>query len=295
MLLIKNDPKYNEQWPRAVVPYKRIYGVDEPTTLHAAGERRQAVAAPAGGNAVRPGRHVEPLQARELSRRRRARRQRDGDVRRRARPSRLSRARSVQHVGERRVAQLVQSRAPTPASTPTTTFTPFASWRWSRRPTAITARKAGGCSAATRTNGCASSARFRVRKFGDDGKQPLDPDGNPDTSFLAKIPADTPFTFQTLDKRRHGAEHGADLAPGAARRDPPRLRRLPRAQPEADRLRAHRRREGRLQGLRPDASKTPLLTSKRAATSRAEVGRGERPPACASPSRREERRVSSAT
>ena len=27
----------------------------------------------------------------------------------------------------------------------------------------------------------------------------LDPDGNPDTSFLAKIPADTPFTFQTLD------------------------------------------------------------------------------------------------
>ena len=31
--------------------------------------------------------------------------------------------------------------------------------------------------------------------------QPADPDGNPDTSFLAKIPADTAFTFQTLDKR----------------------------------------------------------------------------------------------
>jgi hypothetical protein len=27
-----------------------------------------------------------------------------------------------------------------------------------------------------------------------------DADGNPDTSFLAKIPADTPFTFQTLDR-----------------------------------------------------------------------------------------------
>ena len=27
-----------------------------------------------------------------------------------------------------------------------------------------------------------------------------DPEGNPDTSFLAKIPADTPFTFQTIDK-----------------------------------------------------------------------------------------------
>ena len=30
MLLIKNDPKFNEQWPRALVPYQRIYGVDEP-------------------------------------------------------------------------------------------------------------------------------------------------------------------------------------------------------------------------------------------------------------------------
>src|SRR5262249_18514408 len=37
---------------------------------------------------------------------------------------------------------------------------------------------------------------------GEGSKQPLDPDGNPDTSFLAKIPADHSFTFQTLD--RHG-------------------------------------------------------------------------------------------
>src|SRR5204863_8176615 len=40
-----------------------------------------------------------------------------------------------------------------------------------------------------------------VRKF-DGDRQPLDPDGNPDTSFLAKIPADVAWTFQTLDK--HG-------------------------------------------------------------------------------------------
>ncbi|MGH7173964.1 MAG: TolB family protein, partial [Gemmataceae bacterium] len=33
MLLIKNDPKYNEQWPRALVPYKRIYGVEEAAKL----------------------------------------------------------------------------------------------------------------------------------------------------------------------------------------------------------------------------------------------------------------------
>jgi hypothetical protein len=44
-----------------------------------------------------------------------------------------------------------------------------------------------------------------VRKFDRGSKgseQPLDPDGNPDTSFLAKVPADVAWTFQTLDK--HG-------------------------------------------------------------------------------------------
>ena len=38
-----------------------------------------------------------------------------------------------------------------------------------------------------------------VRHF-QDGKHLVDPDGNPDTSFLARIPADVAFTFQTLDK-----------------------------------------------------------------------------------------------
>src|SRR5258705_978532 len=33
MLLIKNDPQYNESWPRALVPYKRIYGIAEPKRL----------------------------------------------------------------------------------------------------------------------------------------------------------------------------------------------------------------------------------------------------------------------
>ena len=40
-----------------------------------------------------------------------------------------------------------------------------------------------------------------LRKRDVNGNVVLDPDGNPDTSFLAKIPADTPFTFQTLDRR----------------------------------------------------------------------------------------------
>jgi hypothetical protein len=33
MLLIRSDPKFNEQWPRLLVPYERIYGVKEPKAL----------------------------------------------------------------------------------------------------------------------------------------------------------------------------------------------------------------------------------------------------------------------
>ncbi len=39
-----------------------------------------------------------------------------------------------------------------------------------------------------------------LRKPDDRGGERLDAEGNPDTSFLAKLPADTPFTFQTLDR-----------------------------------------------------------------------------------------------
>ena len=39
-----------------------------------------------------------------------------------------------------------------------------------------------------------------LRKYNFLDEPVLDPDGNPDTSFLAKIPADVPFTFQTIDK-----------------------------------------------------------------------------------------------
>ena len=62
-----------------------------------------------------------------------------------------------------------------------------------------------------------------VRKF-DDGaaSSRLDPDGNPDTSFLAKIPADQPFTFQTLDKNGmvlNMAQTWHQLRPGEVRND----------------------------------------------------------------------------
>jgi hypothetical protein len=39
-----------------------------------------------------------------------------------------------------------------------------------------------------------------LRKWDTNGAPIADAEGNPDTSFMAKIPADTPFTFQMLDK-----------------------------------------------------------------------------------------------
>src|SRR6202042_644884 len=55
-----------------------------------------------------------------------------------------------------------------------------------------------------------------------DGLQPTDPDGNPDTSFLARIPADVAFTFQTLDKYGmvlNMAQTWHQLRPGEIRND----------------------------------------------------------------------------
>jgi hypothetical protein len=60
-----------------------------------------------------------------------------------------------------------------------------------------------------------------VRKFSKEG-QTKDPDGNPDTSFLARIPADTAFTFQTLDKDGmvlNAAQTWHQLRPGEIRHD----------------------------------------------------------------------------
>src|SRR6185437_8111022 len=54
------------------------------------------------------------------------------------------------------------------------------------------------------------------------GKEPRDPDGNPDTSFLARIPADTAFTFQTIDRNGmvlNMAQTWHQVRPGEVRTD----------------------------------------------------------------------------
>ncbi len=74
----------------------------------------------------------------------------------------------------------------------------------------------------------AANERLRIlgeialRKTDASGRPVRDANGDPDTSFLAKIPADTPFTFQTLDKdglALNTSQTWHQLRPGEVRND----------------------------------------------------------------------------
>lgn len=219
MRLIKNDPRYNEQWPRAVVPYERIYGIAEPATLTPlANDGSLSSHLPAGtpfglvGTSSFYKRESYPEGAVP-----------DGGV-------------TATFAGQ-------HDRNGYHGLDPFNTSQNGASLNWfnqgadagvysnddihavrvlAMEPT--TDRHHGPRSG--RLFYSHAQERLRIlgeiplRKFDAQGIQPLDPDGNPDTSFLAKIPADTAFTFQTID--RHGmvlnmAQTWHQLRPGEVR------------------------------------------------------------------------------
>lgn len=216
MRLIRNDPKFNEQWPRAVVPYRRIYGVDQPSRLAPlANDGRLSPELPEGTPYALVG--TASLYKRES------------------------------YPGGR-----------VPDGTVTATFPgghdgngyqgldPFntaengASLNWvnqgadagrysnddihavrilAMEPTSERGRSTGPQFFSHANEQLRILGEIPVRKFTGD-RQPTDPDGNPDTSFLAKIPADTVFTFQTLDRNGmvlNMAQTWHQLRPGEVR------------------------------------------------------------------------------
>ena len=195
MLLIKNDPNYNEQWPRAVVPYKRIYGIDEPKKWVHANDGIASPQLPEGTPFGLVG--TSSLYKRESAT--------FGTV-----P-----AGSTTSVYPRNYKEKDKGAVDAFSGT---------EWNWrgqgadagrydnseihairivSFEPNAQTNAKGSHGGYPLYKNHAMERLRILgeipVRKFAD-GKQPSDPDGNPDTSFLAKIPADVAFTFQTIDK-----------------------------------------------------------------------------------------------
>ena len=199
MRLIKNDPNYNEQWPRAVVSYERIYGIKEPATISpVANDGSLSPHLPAGtpyglvGTSSMYKRESYPEGAVA-----------DGSV-------------TSTYAGD-------QNSKGYNGLNPFNTSQNGASLNWfnqgadagqyenkdihairilAMEPT--TDRHRGPDSGRLFYSHAQERLRILgeipVRKFDESGQQPVDPDGNPDTSFLAKIPADTAYTFQTLDE-----------------------------------------------------------------------------------------------
>ena len=217
MLLIKNDSNYNECWPRAVVPYSRIYGIKEPRTL------------PRLKNDGKLSKHLPegtPFALVGTS----------SFYRRESYPNGGVPLKSV-------TATYAGKNDPWKGLDAFTSHGNGMPLNWHNQgadaglysnddihavrilamePT--TARK--GANGGRRYYNHAGE-RLRVlgeiplRKF-NGGKEPLDPDKNPDTSFLAKIPADVGFTFQTIDKRGmvlNAAQTWHQLRPGEIRTD----------------------------------------------------------------------------
>ncbi|MGH7173152.1 MAG: hypothetical protein ACRELF_02285 [Gemmataceae bacterium] len=185
MLLIKNDPKYNEQWPKALVPYPRLYGILEPKMLPALrNDGKRSPSLPEGTPFGLVG--TSSLYKRETA------------------PRGVVRGQSVTAVSTED-RWLLEDGNWTQQGADAGRYENRDIWgirivalepttdRQGRDPQRLFYNHA-------RSERMRILGEFPVRKFGKDGKQPVDPDGNPDTSFLAKIPANVAWTFQTLDK-----------------------------------------------------------------------------------------------
>jgi hypothetical protein len=196
MLLIKHDPQYDAQWPRALVPYKRIHGVREPRLLKPlANDGRLSPHLPEGTPFGLVG--SSSLYKRESFP--------DGRVVEGS-------VTATWPGGKKPVPFDLGGRDPHYQGGDAGLY----------KNQDIHALRIVMLEPTTdRRNGPKAGRLFRsqamermrilgeipVRKFGRGepgasatGGQPLDPDGNPDTSFLARIPADVAWTFQTLDR-----------------------------------------------------------------------------------------------
>ena len=202
MRLIKNDPKFNEQWPRAVVSYKRIYGIDEPKKLAPlANDGKLSPHLPEGTPFGLIG--SSSLYKRETFPRGRVPKGSvtavwDGGTHDSSVQAGFGGLEMFNAPDESTLNWLNQG-----ADAGRYDNEEIHAVRiLAMEPT--TDRNRGPKGSRLFHNHASERLRILgeipVRKFGPDGKQPTDPDGNPDTSFLAKIPADTAFTFQTINK-----------------------------------------------------------------------------------------------
>ncbi|HEX3151004.1 MAG TPA: hypothetical protein VHR66_23190 [Gemmataceae bacterium] len=217
MRLIKNDPEFNECWPRAVVPYQRIYGIKEPITRkHLRNDGKLSKHLPEGTPFGLVG--TSSFYKRESYP--------NGGV-----------------PNGKVTGTYVGKSDPWKGLDAFTSHGNGPPLNWHNQGADaglysnddIHAVRILAMEPTTDRKGANSGRRYynhageRLRILGEiplrkftGEQQPKDPDGNPDTSFLAKIPADIGFTFQTIDKRGmvlNAAQTWHQLRPGEIRDD----------------------------------------------------------------------------
>jgi hypothetical protein len=240
MLLIKNDPEYNEQWPRALVPYKRIHGVDEPARLPlVANDGKRSPHLPEGtpfglvGTSSLYKRESYPRGA--VPRGKVTAAYEGGND-----PFEGLGALAYEGIAGNWFVQgadtcrysnseihAIRILATEPTTDPRYTGKGKRLWwnaanerlrilgefpvrKYPSPPTPLP-KGARGEKQAPLSKGARG-----------EGGQPLDPDGNPDTSFLVRVPADMAWTFQTLDKNGmvlNMAQTWHQVRPGEIRTD----------------------------------------------------------------------------
>jgi hypothetical protein len=188
LVLVKNDPRYNELWPRAVLPYRALYGVDEPFSFpFLPNDGQQHASLPAG----------TPYGVIGTS----------SFYKRESFPASVH---SGNYAGVN-YEGLEPFNAPVDNINSNWTIQGSDAGKYSNDDIAAVRillmepqsemADQGGKKFFNHIN-----ERLRVlgeiplRRTNSDGSPVLDPEGNPDTSFWAKVPADTPITFQMLDK-----------------------------------------------------------------------------------------------
>lgn len=192
LVLVKNDPAYNEQQPKALVPYQAIYGIPEPATLPwLPNDGTLHPALPPGtpyglvGTSTHYKHNVQPW-APDLNW--------------------FTQGAAVPF--ENREIHTLRLVVTEPVT------------HMPRGPNAVlSARRAFLSPAEERLR---ILGEIPLRKYTPEGLPVLDVDGNPDTSVLAKIPADVPFTFQLLDAAGQAltiSQTWHQLRPGEVRTD----------------------------------------------------------------------------
>lgn len=213
LVLVKNDPAYNEAWPRAVVPYAAVHGVPAPAELPwLPNDGSEHAELPPGTPYGLVG--TSSFYKRESF---------PGLVK--------SWSNTFDGLDSFNTSENGQSGNWSTQGSDAGKYSDDDIWAvriLAMEPGTHRSYGPNGGPSGNQLFSSHASERLRIlgeiplRKQNPDGSPVLDADGNPDTSFLAKIPADTPFTFQTLDRRGlvlNMAQTWHQVRPGEARYD----------------------------------------------------------------------------